>query len=815
MIETREQRKASSLLRRRKIGILVSLIIVVLLAAVLAVVYNYVNTVTPYYDVDDTEYHIKQVDGLYYVYDKEGNLLPRDNEFGYYRTAAGTLLLLDAATGEIKERVIPDFYDPSLSETVDHQKILIFPNIEGEDVTAIKIFNSYEPNGYTLMRYNTETMLADTEADFVLMYTKVDSTLLSLNKELVISLYVSAGYSLATGKIDPEEVEKHGFAEYGLVAGTRTRTSWFYRVTVNINGTDHFYNVDVATGKILDDDYVDGAIEATYDMAIPSTGISPAKAVMLATNALSPKSTDKVKQSITLMTYRETYEHEPAYYIVANKDGQRHKMIIGDRLVDGTGYYAQYVAIDDNGNEKARETVYTLAATIEDTLLAPAKALVTPQIAFPTTTNDYFDVSDFTVSQKIDDTVGNYEDIVILSYIDIEDRTGTVEGIHPYEFTDGAFKGYRPNYDNIDVALSSLMSPTINEISILSPSAKDKIAYGIAKPMTDENGDIVYDADGNLQTVYDSQYKVTFYRTHTDDDGKEYKFLQTMYVSNKNADGNFYIYTVIDFPTAKMSFDMICEVSAATLNFLTWDKYSWVYPDYLQIGILYVEECTVTLPDYSINFKLDHTKVDDTTTLTVSTTDSAGKKFDTFGYLDFKDRHGNRWVITPAELTVYDSNGNDISKQLTSRHYEHNSIGEQVRVMNEQVTAEDGRRIAVTKDYIEIVHIDGTKETFLRYHNSIFKKLFSLTTGVSIVDSIDMTEEEENALISDPANFVASVRIKDNEGGELYVEYYTLTARKMYIKVNGSGGFYVSTSHVQKAIEGIDKFLNQIDIEEY
>jgi hypothetical protein len=252
MIENREQRKKSSLLRRRKIGIIVSLLIVAVLAIVLTVVYNYVNTVTPYYDVDDTEYHLKQVNGLYYMYDKEGNLLPQDNEFGYYRTKAGTLLLLDPTTGEIKERVIPDFYDPTLSETVDHQKILIFPNIEGEDILSIKIFNSYEPDGFYVWRWNLAEEKLDADSDFVLGYKdNPDSSLLTLNKELVISLYVSAGYSLATGKIDPAEVAKRGFAEYGLVEGERTRTGWFYRVTVNVNGTDHFFNVDVATGKIL------------------------------------------------------------------------------------------------------------------------------------------------------------------------------------------------------------------------------------------------------------------------------------------------------------------------------------------------------------------------------------------------------------------------------------------------------------------------------------------------------------------------------------------------------------------------------------
>ena len=76
-----------------------------------------------------------------------------------------------------------------------------------------------------------------------------------------------------------------------------------------------------------------------------------------------------------------------------------------------------------------------------------------------------------------------------------------------------------------------------------------------------------------------------------------------------------------------------------------------------------------------------------------------------------------------------------------------------------------------------------------------------------------MTEEEEKALTPESDKFVASVRIKDNVGGELYVEYYTLTARKMYIKVNGSGGFYVSTSHVNESLEAIEKFLNKTDVE--
>ena len=802
MIETRAQRKASSLLRRRKIAIIVALLVVAVLVAALIIVRNYVDNVIPYYDVDDTEYHIMMVDGVYVMCDKDGNIMPTEAEFGYYVLNSGVLVELDPETGETKVRGIPDYYSAELSETVDHEKILVFPHIEGKNVKCITVVNSYEPQGFVLERYNADEMKTDMSSDFVLRYKKQESTLLSLNKELVPSMYVSAGYALATSKIDPDAVEEHGLLEYGLLGGTRTRTGWYYRVAITVDGVESVFNVNMANGKFLTDEEVKDSEEPTYDMLLPSEGITPAKAIMLATNTLSADPNSKIKYDFSVRVFDETYEYKPSYYIIEDANGNKHGMIIGDKLVDGNGYYAQYF---DGNTYEERDAVYTLPTTIEDTLLAPAKAIVTPQIAYPTTTNDYFDVTDFKINQKVDSTPGNYSEIISFSYIDISLREDTVEGIHPYEFTADEFSGYRPNYDSIDVALVGLMDPEINEISVLSPTAEEKIAYGLAKPET-------YNEDGSIKTItYDAKYRITFYRTHTDDAGQKHKFLQTIYVSDKNADGNFYVYTLIDFPMGKLSLDMICEVDASTFNFLTWDRYKWVYPEFLQIGIAYTDNIKVERPNYSVDFDLTHTDVNSVNMLEVGVKDSNGNDFTTFGYLDFKDRQGNRWIITPSEITVYDPSGNEIKP--TSRHYEHNSIGEQVRVIDEQITAEDGRRIRVTKDYIEIVNADNSKEEYLRYYNSLFKKLFILTTGISIIDSHEMTDEKEAELIADPSKLLAKVTVTDENGDETTVEYYTLTARKLYIRVNGSGGFYVSSAHVKKALDAIDKFMAKTDID--
>ena len=810
MIETRAQRKASTLMRRRKIGIVVTLALVVLLGVILALVYNYVNTVIPYYDVDNTEYHIKLVGGVYVMCNKDGTLLPIEPEFNYYTTKVGTMIQLDPLTGEIKERVIPDFYDPSLSETVDHEKILIFPHISSENISAIKIFNANEPQGYTLMRYNLETLLADMKSDFVLMYNNLDSTLLELKKESVSALYVSAGYALASGKIDPEEVAKYGYAEYGLEEEVRTRRAWAYKIVFTVDKTEYVYYVNMSNGEILDVADMANMTEPTYDMSVPTEGINTAKAVTLAKNDLRPEGDFKVHCS--LVVFDETYNYVPAYYVIGGIDAETgkqitHKMIIGDRLVNGGGYYAQYV---DNETGERRSTVYTLAYTIDTTLLAPAKDLVNPGIAYPTTSSNYFDVSDFTISQKVDSTVGNYQEIITFSYIDIADRENTVEGIHPYEFTKGEFTGFRPNYDNIDSCLLSLMDPSISEICVLSPSAADKIAYGIASPEVDENGNIVYDVDGNIKCVYDAKYKIEFYRTVTGEDGKESRFLQTMYISEANYDGNYYVHTLLDFPKAKMSLDTICEVSASTLNFITWDSYDWVFPSVLQTGIIYTEEITVERPGYNAKFDVNNYKEGETNVIDVDATDSLGNVADTFGLLKFVDKNANTWIITVADIRVYNAAGEEIKP--SSRHYEYNSMGDQVRVIDGQVTTQDGRRVRVMKDTIEVVNLDGSVDTILRHHTTIFKKLFTIITGIALVDSYDMTAEEEAALLSDPDKFVAKITLSDNAGGVQTIELYQLTARKTYIVVNGSGGFYVSSNYVDRIFEAVDLFFAEKDI---
>ena len=70
-----------------------------------------------------------------------------------------------------------------------------------------------------------------------------------------------------------------------------------------------------------------------------------------------------------------------------------------------------------------------------------------------------------------------------------------------------------------------------------------------------------------------------------------------------------------------------------------------------------------------------------------------------------------------------------------------------------------------------------------------------------------MTQEEEAALIADESKFLMSMTVKDTEGNSKVYSFYSLTSRKAYITINGSGGFYVSANRVDKFIADAQRFF--------
>ena len=718
------EKQKSTLLRRRKIAIIAVSAFILLLIPTLIFV-NYMVKTEVFYDVDDTKYIIKYKDGSYSIYDTKGFELDIDSEYGYYITESGTLIELDPETGEYE---IIAVVDTEGNEVVGfNSRILIFPHTEKKNIRSLEVVNS---NGsFTFHRYNIEKNAVDDSCDFIIK----GSPFASYNQEGFAALYVDAGYTLSTRKIqDPIKDENGEFTEYGLANETR----------VNDDG--------------------------------------------------------------------EEYTYTPDYYILTDTSGTKHKVIIGDMLVTGTGYYAQYVNMDGETEEK-RDAVYVLAADEGmDYMLGKIEDLVTPQIVHPMTMNTYFDVEKFSIIKEDATAEEGYDQIVGFSYIDLALRENTIKANFPYVFTASSLDGYIPDSDNVNAALYALYDTAFVGVTKLAPTDADLLKYGLAQETTDDKG--------NTKIELASKYILTFnYDILNDKNEYESTINERVLISEKNENGNYYAYSLIYSSTDKgneflYSYGMIVEIEGYSFDFLEWNRLKWIEQNYIYLNIAYCEEITLSSPNYSASFTLDNSNSDqaeqtNSNKLTVSASDSNGNSINTFSDLTVIDKDGIIWEITVSEITAYDSKGNKL--KIDTAHYAYNKLGAQVRVVSGYIPCNDGTRVYVTTDKVTITNSqDEVLAEYVRYATSLFRKFFQTLISSTVENSYEVTEEQESEIVTD-SNWLLTITVTNSEGETNEYSFYSIpsSSRKAYITVNGNGNFYVLSSRVQKFISDAERFF--------
>ena len=750
-------KKRKTLMKRRVTAIIVSAAIVLVLAIALAFVLDYVRTLE-YADVDGSTYYIRKRDGVYSMYDPDRNKLDMDTEHGYYITAAGTLVEVDAETGEYEVIAV---VDTEGNEVVGfNSRLLLFPHIEKKNILSLEVHNSH--GTYTFARYNEEGK-RDIEGDFV-----IESSPLTLyNQELFASLYVGAGYTILLMKLeDPIKDENGEFSEYGLVPETRTMKK-------------------DEEGNLLEE-------EEQYE-----------------------------------------YSYEPAWYILTDKDGNRYKVIVGDPLVTGGGYYVQYVDMSGE-TEVKRDAVYVLDNDTGTSLTAPIEYYVTPTLSYPMSMNNYFDVEDFTIGVMKDGVKPGdtelYNKIISFTYIDLSVRENTLAANFPYTFSLN-LDGYTPSSNNIDACLYNIYSPTNIGVPILSPSDQDLAEYGIYAAELDENGAVKTDENGN--TVYTPFAKYTIgFKYDILDDNNEYlsTIHQLILISEKNEDGNYYAYTLVSNVTEQdgeekvelmYTYDMVVEVAGHTFAFLEWDQYDWVNSSYISANIAYVTEIKIESPNYNVTYHPDNSlsPADDGTNsnnLFVNAFDSNGNSVTTMKPMQFTDKNGFNWVVTDSDIKVYEANGTERKIASGVSFYDYNVLGSQVLCRNGYIECTD-KKVEVTANTVRIIYANGTEESFVRYNTSLFRKFYQTLLYATIVDSYEMTDEEEQALVNDESKWLMTLTFttKDVDGTtetKVY-KFYQLSSRKAYITINGNGGFYVQRTRVDKFITDSQRFFNNEIIE--
>lgn len=519
----------------------------------------------------------------------------------------------------------------------------------------------------------------------------------------------------------------------------------------------------------------------------------------------------------------ETYDYKPAYYILTDTSGNKYKVLIGDRLVTGGGYYVQYVDMKD-GKETPRDAVYVLGSDIANSLLAPIEDYVTPLISYPMDLNNYFDVENFNVLKRDESKPKDdkYEEIVSFTYIDIADRQNTINSSVPYIFTSSStspaakLEGYQPSSDNITTALAAIYSPTYIGVHKFAPNDEDFASVGLSRMVVYENGQPVLDKDGNKTYEICAKYMISFNYDIVEDGKKVETIQQIILVSEKNENGNYYVFTTVYSPATEegkkadylYDFNMIVEIEGHSLGFLEWDAYDWIQSKYVNFNIAFVDSIKIESPNYNAEFKLDNSMSDQSTQinsnlLQITASDSKGHSTKTFAQKIVTDVNGITWVITAAEIKAYDSMG--VEKTISSSRYEYNKLGTQVRVDTGGIKDKNGDVVYVEADYIKVTHPNGTTDEICRFDSSLFRKFYQTLLAATIIDSYPTTDAEREEILS--GGPMLTLTVKTSDGKEYVYRFYEITTRKSYITVNGNGGFYVSPNRVQKFITDAERFF--------
>lgn len=89
---------------------------------------------------------------------------------------------------------------------------------------------------------------------------------------------------------------------------------------------------------------------------------------------------------------------------------------------------------------------------------------------------------------------------------------------------------------------------------------------------------------------------------------------------------------------------------------------------------------------------------------------------------------------------------------------------------------------------------------------SQFRKIFQVLVYTTYEGDLDLTKEEEAALIADPNKLLLTINVT-TEGRNLEFKFYRYSERKTYVTLNGVGGRYIVSTQVDKLIADAQKVL--------
>ncbi len=790
-----------SMMRKRIIAIVAAALAIVILGVTLAGVLQYVDTMV-FVDVDETKYYARKVkneDGnseyrLFADWMKKRQL-QKEEAYGCYVTDAGTLVKLDAETGEASVYAV---VETSGNEALGFgDRVLIFPHTEKKNILSLEVNN--EHGSFTFHRVNESLEQSKDGSTFVIK----GSPLTAYNEELFAELYVGAGYALSVMRLE-NPIKRT--ADGALCP----------HAPLDENGEPQYKNSN------CDCSYSEyGLVSETREREVE----------------------DEDGKTVT-----EAYEYKPAYYILTNLNGVKYKVIVGDALVTGGGYYVQYVDMSGESEAK-RDAVYVIDNSSGTALTSPIETYVSPMLCYPMTMNSYFDVENFVISNRVDGDKITYDEMISFTYVDLSERENTMAATTPYNFKLD-LEGYSASDTAINNCLYNLYSPALTRTVKFAPTDKDLVDYGFFIEKTNEKGETEYE----VYAKHVIRYK---YDVPTDNTDIKETIEQTILISDKDyaTTGKYYTFTMETVTvtdksgnevTESYTYNFIVEAEGYTFDFLSWDQFDWVDTGYVNANIAFVQSIKINGSGYSANYIFDNslsnkTGAIDSSFLFVNAAENGGASRDTFSRYDIYDSRTDvyyHWVISSSDIKVYkitgiDANGNLIETEQKINNdyafYDYNALDNQVLCRTGRISGlnADGEAVEVeiSANYVTVYKgTDGDASTYdrgaekkdiLRYDTDLFRKFYQTLLYGSLEGSYTLTDEEEAAITTDSGLLLTiEIKLKDAEsaGGKEYTNVYKFykipgSSRKAYITVNGNGGFYVYKTKVEKFISDSQKFF--------
>lgn len=746
----RAENKRRSLLKRRKRAIIIAVIAVALLAIALAFVLDYVNSITVT-DVDGTDYFIRKKDGVYGLYDADDVLLSVDEVYGFYVTAAGSLIKLDPETGEYELFAV---VDTEGNETYRVQsRLQMFPHIKKADILSIDVYNSF--GSFSFCRMNEKGVL-DASADFVLK----QSPSTQFNQDLFASLYVSAGYSLTLRKIQDPIVDANGeFSEYGLVSETR----------INEDGEEYLYEpayyvltaTDGSKHKvIIGDRVIPYDFTASDGMPVTMGGYYAQYVDLSGATEVKRQSVYVLdEESMSMLVPIENYVTPILSYAMTSTDFNQVEDFTVSHRKEGVK------PGDDDLYDPTVSFSYIDMSLREDTM----------QESFPFVFHTE-DMKGYTPStttlmqclQKIYDPayvkVWKFqpEDEDLVEY-GLYGKTTNEEGKDEYHMFAPHTLSYKyvvRNKDNNDI--------------------EQKIEHLILLSEKNENG---------------NYYAYTIWQVvSVDADGKETKNTPTTYDMIIEIEGD--------------------TLSFMEWDKLSWINKQFIDEDIAFVQDIKIETPDYDVFFDLDNSQSDMTEDKKTTNLAVHGEDSTGATMDTFGRLVVTDKSGYTWYIGSTDLLVYrGSTQMDISKE--HGYYGKNQMGHSARCMTEYIECADYKievtpdvvRIIYNSGKEESL-VRYSTSIFRKFYETLLFTSVVDSYELSEEDREALLNDPDAWLMTITINVDDTMLAgKDGTKRTDVYRFYRLSSRKAYITINGEGGFYVMTSRLEKIVSDAKKCI--------